>query len=63
MIKGNKLSKYTDALEGISFNDWIKVKIVMDRFFDKKIGEHKKILVFSEAKTVSEIIRQEFGER
>lgn len=56
-----KVKEYIEALQGITFEEWIKLRTAIDRRFDQKIGEFKKELKLSESKIVEDIIHSRFG--
>lgn len=52
--------KYLVALEGITYREWIKLKIAVDRQFDMKRKELDATIQLDTEK-VSYIIRSQFG--
>lgn len=56
-----QVKEYIEALQGITFEEWIKLRTAIDRRFDQKIGEFKKGLKLSESKIVEDIIHSQFG--
>lgn len=52
--------KYLNALEGISYAQWTKLKIAVDRQFDMKRKELDATIQLDNEK-VSDIIRSQFG--
>ncbi len=52
--------KYVDALKGISFSDWIKVKIAVDRMFENIRREYEKEFTLSDPEYVKKLIRSQF---
>lgn len=55
------MEKYIKALEGITYSQWIKIRMAIDRRFEQEIGEFKKGLKLSDCKKVENIIHQQFG--
>lgn len=55
------MKEYIEALQGITFEEWIKLRIAIDRRFNQKIGEFKKELKLSDSKIVEDIIHSQFG--
>lgn len=51
---------YLDALEGITYRQWIKLKVAVDRQFDMKRKELDATIQL-DTKKVSAIIRSQFG--
>ena len=43
------MKEYIEALQGITFGEWIKLRTAIDRRFEQKIGEFKKELKLSGA--------------
>lgn len=56
-----KVEKYIEALKGISYFEWIKLRESMDAEFNQQIGESKKKLKFTDSGNVKSIIRSRFG--
>lgn len=54
------MSKYIDSLQGITYEQWIKLKIAVDRQFDMKRKELDATIQL-DTKKVSAIIRSQFG--
>jgi len=52
--------KYLDALEGITYRQWIKLKIAVDRQFDMKRKELDATIQL-DTKKVADIIHSQFG--
>ena len=57
----SNMEKYIKALEGITYSQWIKIRMAIDRRFEQEIGEFKKGLKLSDCKKVENIIHQQFG--
>ncbi len=55
------MEKYIEALKGISYFEWIKLRESMDAEFNQQIGESKKKLKFTDSGNVKSIIRSRFG--
>lgn len=54
------MKEYIRALQGISYPDWIKLKIGIDRAFDYEKGESEKNLKLANPEIVEEIIQSQF---
>lgn len=54
---------FANALQGISYLEWIKLKMAVDRNFDTKIRELEKEIQLSDADQaiIATIIRSQFG--
>ena len=57
----NKVEKYIEALKGISYFEWIKLREGMDNEFNRLIGESKRSLQLTDSENVKRIIRSRFG--
>lgn len=55
------MEKYINALKGISFHDWIKLRIAIDKQFDKQKSELEGTLKLTNPEAVSKIIHSQFG--
>lgn len=55
------VEKYLEALQGISYQEWIKLKAGIDRSFDAKKSEFERQLKFADVKKAEQIIRSQFG--
>lgn len=55
------IDKYVESLKGISYCDWIKLKIGIDGMFEYQKGESEKKLKFADSDKVKKIIRSQFG--
>lgn len=53
--------KYLNALSGISYRDWIKLKTAVDRAFQNKIREAEGGLKLTDSQEVSNLIHSQFG--
>lgn len=51
------MDKYIEALKGISYSDWVKLRMCMDEEFDRQIGEVKKQIRFNGVEKVKRTIR------
>lgn len=57
------MNEYIKALEGISFDEWKKLREGMDSYFAQKRSElDKNIKLTNGAETISTIIRSRFGQ-
>ena len=57
----NKVEKYIEALNGISYFEWIKLREGMDNEFNRLIGESKRKLELTDVERVEKTIRSQFG--
>ena len=57
----NKVEKYIEALKGISYFEWIKLREGMDNEFNRLIGEFKRKLELTDVERVEKTIRSQFG--
>lgn len=55
------MEKYIEALKGISYFEWIKLREGMDNEFNRLIGESKRSLQLTDSENVKRIIRSRFG--
>nr|DAY47104.1 MAG TPA: hypothetical protein [Caudoviricetes sp.] len=55
------MEKYIEALEGISYFEWIKLQEGIDSEFEEQIGESKRNLRLTDSENVKRIIRSRFG--
>lgn len=55
-------SKYVKMINGISYPEWIKLKIAVDRYFDAKKRESETKLQLSEPEIIENLIHSQFGE-
>ena len=56
----NKVEKYIEALKGISYFEWIKLREGMDNEFNRLIGESKRKLELTDVERVEKTIRLRF---
>ena len=56
----SRVEKYIKALEGISYYEWIKLRIAIDRAFEIKKSELEKNLKFADIEGAKNIIRSQF---
>ena len=61
MWEVSKVEKYIEALKGISYFDWIKLREGMDAEFNRLIGESKRKLELTDVERVEKAIRSQFG--
>lgn len=54
------LKQYLDGLDGITYREWMKLRIAVDRQFDMKRKELDATIQLDTEK-VSDIIRSQFG--
>ena len=57
-----KMTDYIKALEGITYSDWVKLKIGMERAFEYQKGEFERKLKFANVDVVKDTIRIQFGQ-
>ena len=57
----NKVEKYIEALKGISYFEWIKLREGMDNEFNRLIGESKRKLELTDVERMEKTIRSQFG--
>ena len=55
------MEEYIEALKGISYFEWIKLREGIDSEFDRQIGESKRSLQLTDSENVKRIIRSRFG--
>ena len=62
-MKTENAIKYAEALNGISFREWLMLKIGMDRMFQNKLKELEPELKLklSDTEQVGRLIRSQFG--
>lgn len=56
-----ELLEFVHRLEGISYFDWQKLQIAVNRAFDAKTRESQRAMQLSNTKRVEELIRSQFG--
>ena len=59
-MKTDNAIKYAEALNGISFREWLMLKIGMDRMFQNKLKELEPELKLSDTEQVGRLIRSQF---
>lgn len=55
-------NKYLSVLKGITYLEWTKLKLAIDRAFEKEKGEFEKELKLAKIEDVENIIRSQFGQ-
>lgn len=55
------MEKYLEALEGITYPEWVRLKTGMERYFDREKGESEKKLKLADAEIVENLIQSQFG--
>lgn len=55
------MEKYLKSLSGISYSDWKKLRIAVDRAFQNKIREAEDKLELTDLQEVSNLIQSQFG--
>lgn len=59
--EAERMEKYINALKGISYFEWVKLKNGIDRSFEHQKGEFEKSLKFADTEDVKKIIHSQFG--
>lgn len=57
------MEKYIEALCGISYLEWIKLRNGMDAFFSRERSELEKKLKLADTEAVKKAIRSQFGNK
>lgn len=57
----SRTKRYIEALQGISYRDWIKLREGIDGAFAKEKGEFEKTLKFANPEDAERVIRSRFG--
>ena len=57
------VDRYVNALSGIKYSEWIRVKTAIDRYFDSEKRELETQIQLSKPDTVKKLIRSQFGEK
>lgn len=60
MKSEKELKPIIKCLSGITYNDWVKIKAVVDNCFDIKQQEFKRTLELP-TEEIDNVIRQQFG--
>ena len=60
-MKTENAIKYAEALKGISYRDWLMLKVGMDRMVHSKLKEREPELKLSDTEQVGRIIQSQFG--
>ena len=55
------MNKYIKALQGISYPEWTKLKIGIDKEFERQKSESEKTFKLADVKNVEMAIRSQFG--
>lgn len=55
------MEKYIKALEGISYPEWKKLRMGIDRSFEAQKGEFEKDLKLANSGLVEKFIQSQFG--
>ncbi len=56
------MKKYLKALEGISYPEWMRLRIGIDRAFEHQKGESEKQLKLANIDVVQRLIQSQFGQ-
>lgn len=59
--QGVRGMNYIRALQGITFTEWIKLKVAVDRSFDMQKGEFEKTLKLANCEEIERLIQSQFG--
>ena len=55
------MEKYLEALKGITYPEWVKLKIGIDRAFSQQKNESEQKLKLADVEVVRNLIRSQFG--
>lgn len=55
------MERYINALKGISYIEWVKLKHGIDRTFEQEKSELEKTLKFANTESALSIIQLQFG--
>lgn len=58
-----EVDRYVNALSGITYLEWVRVKTAIDRYFDSEKRELETQIQLSKPDTVKKLIRSQFGEK
>ena len=58
-----KLVEYIKALKGITYDDWKKLRLAVDRVFGIKKDELDKDIKLADVTLVKDIIQSQFGQK
>lgn len=53
--------KYIDALKGITYEEWLKLSTVMNRYFENEVRKSYSKIELTDNKQVENLIRSQFG--
>lgn len=56
------MEKYLNALQGIAYYDWLKLKIGVDRSFEAQKNELERELKFANPEKARQFIQSQFGQ-
>lgn len=56
------MEEYIKALKGISYVEWLRLRMALDRAFEYQKGESEKQLKLANTDVVKQIIRTQFGQ-
>lgn len=59
----NQIEKVLDAMEGLSYPEWIKLKLATDELFRLRVENLQKEVRIIDSKELKEAIRLRFGGR
>lgn len=54
--------KYLDALKGITYPEWVRLKVGIDRAFEEQKGESERQLKLADTEIVKNLIQSQFGQ-
>lgn len=57
------VDRYVNALSGITYLEWVRVKTAIDRYFDSEKREQETQIQLSKPDTVKQLIRSQFGKK
>ena len=55
------MEKYLEALKGITYPEWVKLKIGIDRAFSQQKNESEQKLKLADVEVVRNLIQSQFG--
>lgn len=56
------MKNYINALIGISYPEWKRLRTAVDRAFEKERGEFEKEIKLANAEIVNQLIQLQFGQ-
>lgn len=55
------MKKYCEALKGITYSEWIKLKIAIDKDFQQRISEKSNSIQLTDSERIEKLIHSQFG--